>query len=68
MKEKKDIDLNLNDKTAALLMLDKKERRLIKELIRITLKSPNARELISKRLGSEYLEIGENLLKIMGGR
>ena len=68
MKNKKDNDLNLHDKTAALLMLDKEERKLLKELINMTLRSKNARELISKKLGSEYIGICENLLKIMGGK
>lgn len=68
MNNNSDSDPGLHDKTAALLMLNKKERKLLKELIKMTLKSKNARELIAKRLGSEYIEVGENLLKIMGGK
>jgi hypothetical protein len=68
MNNNNDSDPGLHNKTAALLMLDKKERKLLKELIKMTLKSKNARELIAKRLGSEYIEVGENLLKIMGGK
>ena len=66
MDDKKDIDLALYDKTGALLMLNKNERKLLKELLSMTLKSNNAREWIAKKLGNEYIEVGENLLKTMG--
>ena len=63
---KNEIDLLLHDETGALLMLNKNERKLLKELLNMTLKSNNAREWIVKKLGREYVEIGENLLKTMG--
>ncbi len=66
MNQKKDINLALHDTTGALLMLDKKERKLLKELLDMTLKSKNAREWIVRKLGDEYIEIGENLLRLMG--
>jgi len=65
MDEKKDIDVALYDRTGALLMLNKQERRLLNELLSMTLKSKNAREWITKKLGSEYIKIGEKLLKSM---
>ncbi len=68
MVDNRDNNQNINDKTAALLMLDKKERKLLKELINMTLKSKNARMLIARKLGDEYIQIGENLLKIMEGK
>jgi hypothetical protein len=61
------VELALHDKTGALLMLDKRERKLLKELLTIALKSPASREWITKKLGSEYLEVAEKLLKSMGG-
>ena len=64
--EKNDVNLLLHDETGALLMLDKNERKLLKELLNMTLKSSNAREWITKKLGKEYIEVGENLLKTMG--
>ncbi len=67
MEAKDDVLLDLADKTGALLMIDKKERDLVKELLAMTLKSPSAREWISKKLGKEYVQIGMNLLKAMGG-
>ena len=68
MDNEKDIDLALYDKTGALLMLNKNERRLLNELLSMTLKSKNARDWIAKKLGSEYIEIGEKLLKTMGSQ
>ena len=67
MEDKKDINLALHDNTGALLMLDKKERKLLKELIYVTMSSKNARQYIIDKLGSEYIEIGNKLFKIMGG-
>jgi len=67
MDKEEDIDLALYDRTGALLMLNKNERKLLKELLTMTLKSKNAREWIVKKLGSEYVGIGEKLLKSMGG-
>ena len=66
-KETPEIQLALHDKTGALLMIDKRERRLVKELLAITLKSKSSREWIVKKLGHEYIEIAEKLLKTMGG-
>jgi len=67
MEEKDDVLVGLADKTGALLMIDKKERELVRELLAMTLKSPSAREWISKKLGKEYVQIGMKLLKAMGG-
>ncbi len=60
-------DLALHDKTGALLMLNKNERKLLKELLTMTLKSESAKEWIVKKLGKEYINIGEKLLRTMGG-
>jgi hypothetical protein len=68
MNEEKDINLALHDRTGALLMLNKNERRLLKELLNMTLKSKNAREWIIKKLGNEFITVGEGLLKAMGGK
>jgi hypothetical protein len=68
MAEEKHTDLALHDQTGALLMLNKHERKLLRELLDMTLKSKNAREWIIKKLGNEYIEIGESLFKAMGGK
>ncbi len=67
MEDNNEMLVGLADKTGALLMIDKKERELVRELLAMTLKSPSAREWISKKLGKEYIEIGVKLLKAMGG-
>ncbi len=67
MEDNNEVLVGLADKTGALLMIDKKERELVRELLAMTLKSPSAREWISKKLGKEYIQIGIKLLKAMGG-
>ena len=66
-KDSQEIHHALHDKSSAMLMLDKKERKLLKEILGLTLKSQSARTWIAKKLGSEYLKIGEKLLKTMRG-
>jgi hypothetical protein len=67
MEDNNEVLVGLAEKTGALLMIDKKERELVRELLAMTLKSPSAREWISKKLGKEYVQIGVKLLKAMGG-
>jgi len=67
MEDNNEMLVGLADKTGALLMIDKKERELVREILEMSLKSPSAREWISKKLGREYVEIGVKLLKAMGG-
>jgi hypothetical protein len=66
-KDSQQIHHALHDKSSAMLMLDNKERKLLKEILALTLKSQSARTWIAKKLGNEYLKIGEKLLKTMGG-
>ena len=65
--EQDEIAIGLADRTGALMMINKKERILIKELLSVTLKSATAKEWIIKKFGPEYIQIGEKLLKAMGG-
>ena len=62
-----DIEIGLHAGSGELLMLNKKERRLIKAILEKTLNSRTARELLAEKLGSEYIEIGKNLLKEIAG-
>ena len=55
----------LHDISSALLMIDKDEKRLLRALLAITLKSRSSRQWVIRKLGSEYLKIGEKLLKVM---
>ena len=66
-KDSQEIHHALHDKSSAMLMLDNKERKLLKEILALTLKSQSARTWIAKKLGNEYIKIGEKLLRTMGG-
>lgn len=66
-KEGSNADLYLSDKTGALLMLNKDERKLLKELLIMSLNSESIKTYIEKKMGRKYLQIGESLLKNMGG-
>lgn len=66
-KDTQQIHHALHDKSSAMLMLDNKERKLLKEILALTLRSQSARTWIAKKLGNEYVKIGEKLLKTMGG-
>ena len=48
-------------------MLNKEERKLLKELLLMARSSENVRTYITKKLGAKYIQIGEELLKGMGG-
>jgi hypothetical protein len=66
-KDSQEIHHALHDKSSAMLMLNNKERKLLREILALTLKSQSARTWIAKKLGNEYIRIGEKLLKSMGG-
>jgi hypothetical protein len=53
--------------TGVVLMLNKKERILVKEVLSKTFSSKEAKEVIKKKFGEEYIEIGYRLLKILSG-
>ncbi len=62
-----DVNLMLHDKSGALLMLNKDERKLIKELLVMSMNSESVKDFIIKRLGNDYLQVGKKLLESMGG-
>lgn len=67
MEKEDDILIGLADKTGALMMINKKERELLRTILSMTMRSSSAKDWVSKKLGPEYIEIGEKLLKSMGG-
>lgn len=67
MENKKETNAALFNRSSAMLMLDNKEQKLLKAILRTTLRSRSARTWIVKKLGKEYVQIGENLLRILGG-
>ena len=62
-----EMEIGINDKTGQVMMLDKKERALLKLLLGVSLKSESAKQYIVRTLGSRYLKVGEKLLRDMGG-
>ena len=65
--EHDEIAIGLADRTGALMMINKKERRLLRELLAMSMKSPSARQWIATKLGQEYIAIGDKLLDHLGG-
>jgi len=63
---REDSGIFLSGKTGALLMVNKEERKLIKELLAMALNSESGKTYIVKKLGAEYIRIGEELLKSLG--
>ena len=59
------INLGLSDKTGALMMINKKERKILREILGMTLKSEGGRTFIETKFGPEYLEIADNLLECL---
>jgi hypothetical protein len=49
------------------MMLDKKERRLLRLVLDVSLRSESAKRYITKTLGPKFLEVGEKLLNNMKG-
>lgn len=67
MAMKKSADIAFQDETGQLFMLNKKERQLLRELLAKVIKSVSGRKMIAQTLGPEYVRVGLNLLKQMGG-
>jgi hypothetical protein len=61
-----DAEIGFQAETGELLMLNKKERILLKTILSKALNSRAGREVITQTIGSEYVLIGKHLLKEMG--
>ena len=68
MSIKEDMEIGIHDNTGQVMMLNKKERRLLKLVLSVSLKSESARQYITKTLGSRFIKIGETLINDMGGK
>lgn len=64
---KNDIQVAFHADTGERLLLNKKERKLVKLILGKAMGSKAAKQLIAQKLGTEYIEIGEILLREMGG-
>jgi hypothetical protein len=48
-------------------MIDKKERKLLRQILYMALESETGKTYISKKLGPEYIQIGQTLLRTLEG-
>jgi len=60
-------EVQKSSQSSKFLMLNKKERILLRALLSGSLASEAGREFIAKKFGEEYLEVGDRLLSEMGG-
>ena len=67
MKSETEADSTLHDSSGALFMVNKDERKLLKELLNMAVNSDGMKDYITKRLGQGYVEIADKLYKEMGG-
>lgn len=67
MNEKsEELDIGFRAETGELYSLDKKERILVKEVIRLALATPAGLRKLEERFGKEGFKIAVNLLEQMG--
>jgi len=67
MKEQnKEIEVSFRAETGELYSLDKKQRILLKAVLRLTLATPSGRKQIMQRFGKEGFKVAVNLLEQMG--
>ncbi len=64
---KNDREIGIHDNTGQVMMLDKKERKLLRLLLDVSLKSESAKQYITETMGSRFLKVGEKLLSNMSG-
>jgi hypothetical protein len=55
------------DNTGNFFLLNKTERKLLREILNITLGAEQGKKYIVKKLGEDYLEVGADFLKRIGG-
>lgn len=53
--------------TGGFFLLNKTERNLIREILNITLNAEQGKQYIINKLGEEYLDIGTQFFKRIGG-
>ena len=55
------------DETGGFLLLNKKEREILREILSRTLSSPEGVQYIRNTFGEEYVQIGLDFLEMLGG-
>jgi hypothetical protein len=66
MKKENDPEVGIRDSTSELYMLNKKERRLTKEVLLMAIGTEGGRKFVMERFGKEGLRIAASLLQGMG--
>ena len=66
MKKNKDSEFGIKSETGELYMLNKKERILTIEILKVTLATAAGREFLIERFGKEGLKVAASLLEEMG--
>jgi len=61
------IQFGLSDKSGALMMINKKERQILRDILSITMKSKGGKAYIARKFGPESVEIAEKLLESLEG-
>ena len=56
-----------SDDGGNFFLLNKTERKLLKEILNITLSAEQGKKYIVNKLGEDYLEVGADFLKRIGG-
>ena len=67
MNKKNDAHVGYLDETVGSFLLNKSERRLLREILNITLKAEQGKRYIINKLGKEYIDIGTEFFKKIGG-
>ena len=63
MTEKGDSQIGFQDDSGALFLLNAREQKLVKLLLKTTLSSPEGRLYITTKFNKEFVDIAKNLLK-----
>jgi len=66
MKKDEQKEFGLQSQTGELCMLNKKERTLAIEILKLTLATSTGRKFLKERFGREGIQVAADLLKEMG--
>ncbi|MBP1751045.1 MAG: hypothetical protein H6Q52_3584 [Deltaproteobacteria bacterium] len=66
MKKNNQSEFGIRSETGEIYMLNKKERRLTIEILKVTLATAAGRQFVVERFGNEGLETAAGLLEEMG--
>ena len=59
-------EVTFTSETGEFYMLDKKERILVREVLRLSLTTPSGKKVLEERFGKEGFKIAVSLLEQMG--